>query len=129
MTARIASLAVCETVLYLLLKRYKPEMCPLCEISAVIALFFAVLPEVRQLKTLISGLAETAGVSAEYFGILLKVLGLALITQICADMCRDSGQAALGTKIEFFGTVSVLTASVPLFKAVLQLIATAAGVK
>ncbi len=128
MTARIAALAVCETVLYLLLKRYKPEMCPLCEISAVIALFFLIMPEIKQLKTLISELAGSAGVQGDYLGILLKVLGLAVITEICADMCRDSGQSALGTKIEFFGTVSVLTASIPLFKAALQLIAAAAGV-
>lgn len=128
MTARIAALAVCETVLYLLLKRYKPEMCPLCEISAVIALFFIIMPEIRHLKTLISELTGTAGIQGDYLEILLKVLGLALITEICADMCRDSGQSALGTKIEFFGTVSVLTASVPLFKAVLQLITAAAGV-
>ena len=128
MTARIAALAVCETVLYLLLKRYKPEMCPLCEISAVIALFFIIMPEIRHLKTLISELTGTAGIQGDYLEILLKVLGLALIPEICADMCRDSGQSALGTKIEFFGTVSVLTASVPLFKAVLQLIAAAAGV-
>lgn len=128
MTARITALAVCETVLYLLLKRYKPEMCPLCEISAVITLFFIIMPEIRHLKTLISELTGTAGIQGDYLEILLKVLGLALITEICADMCRDSGQSALGTKIEFFGTVSVLTASVPLFKAVLQLIAAAAGV-
>lgn len=128
MTARIAALAVCETVLYLLLKRYKPEMCPLCEISAVIALFFMILPEIRHLKTLTAELTGTAGIQGDYLEILLKVLGLALITEICADMCRDSGQSALGTKIEFFGTVSVLTAAIPLFKAVLQLIAAAAGV-
>ena len=128
MTARIAALAVCETVLYLLLMRYNPEMCPLGEISAVIALFFIIMPEIRHLKTLISELTGTAGIQGDYLEILLKVLGLALITEICADMCRDSGQSALGTKIEFFGTVSVLTASVPLFKAVLQLIAAAAGV-
>lgn len=128
MTARFAGLAVCESVLYLLLKRYKPEMCPLCEISAVIALFFVMMPEIKQLKTLISELVGTAGIQGDYLEILLKVLGLALITEICADMCRDSGQSALGTKIELFGTVSVFTASIPLFKAVLQLIAAAAGV-
>lgn len=128
MTAKIAALAVCETVLYLLLKRYKPELCPLCEISAVIALFFLLMPEIKQLKGLISELVGTAGVSAEYLAVILKVIGLALITEISADMCRDSGQSALGTKIEFFGTVSVLVTAVPLFKALLQLIVTAAGV-
>lgn len=119
---------MCETVLYLLLKRYKPELCPLCEISAVIALFFLLMPEIKQLKGLISELVGTAGVSAEYLSVILKVIGLALITEISADMCRDSGQSALGTKIEFFGTVSVLVTAVPLFKALLQLIVTAAGV-
>lgn len=128
MTAKIAALAVCETVLYLLLKRYKPELCPLCEISAVIALFFLLMPEIKLLKGLISELVGTAGVSAEYLSVILKVIGLALITEISADMCRDSGQSALGTKIEFFGTVSVLVTAVPLFKALLQLIVTAAGV-
>ena len=82
MTARIAALAVCETVLYLLLKRYKPEMCPLCEISAVIALFFIIMPEIRHLKTLISELTGTAGIQGDYLEILLKVLGLALITEL-----------------------------------------------
>lgn len=125
---KLAALAVCETVLYLLLKRYKPELCPLCEISAAVAVFFMLVPEIKQLKSLIAELMGTAGVSGEYMTVIVKVVGLAVITDFSADMCRDSGQNALGTKIEFFGTVSVLIAAVPVFKALLQLIVSAAGV-
>lgn len=128
MSARIAALAVCETVLFLLLKKYKPELCPLCEISAVLALFFIIMPEIRGLKDTVSELLGTAGIDSDFFAVLLKVLGLSIITELCADMCRDSGQTALAAKIEFFGTVSVLVAAMPVFKAVLQLITAASGV-
>lgn len=128
MSARIAALAVCETVLFLLLKKYKPELCPLCEISAVLALFFIIMPEIRGLKDTVSELFGTAGIASDFFSVLLKVLGLSIITELCADMCRDSGQTALAAKIEFFGTVSVLAAAMPVFKAVLQLITAASGV-
>ena len=90
MSARIAALAVCETVLFLLLKKYKPELCPLCEISAVLALFFIIMPEIRGLKDTVSELLGTAGIASDFFSVFLKVLGLSIITELCADMCRDS---------------------------------------
>lgn len=68
--------------------------------------------------------AETSGLSS-YLTLLMKALGIALTTELCADICRDCGESALGSGIEFAGKAEILLLSLPLMK---QIMETAEGV-
>ena len=58
---------------------------------------------------------------------LLRSAGLALLTQLSSAVCVDAGQSALAKLIETGGAVLCLVLSVPLLRAVLDMIGNLAG--
>ena len=106
-----------------LLRKEHPEYAVIAEAAAAAVLFLTVsgaLEEVTRFFGESLGAAET-GLSVS--DILLKSLGVALISQFAADAARDNAQQALAQKIEFAGKTLILALALPVLKAVLQMIA------
>ena len=113
---KIAGVIFCEILIYALLKQYKPEFAVISEAAAMVIVFFMLGNEVRDSLGVFSSFMNAGSVSSEYIAVLVKVLGIALVTQFASDMCRDSGETALASKIEFAGKVIITAASIPVIK-------------
>ncbi len=48
--------------------------------------------------------------------ILLKSLGIAMLTHICAGVCRDSGESSIAGYVELFGKIEIVLISLPLLR-------------
>jgi stage III sporulation protein AD len=52
----------------------------------------------------------------EMASLLIRGLGIALLTQLCADLCRQSGEASLAGGVELAGKAELLLLCLPLLK-------------
>lgn len=119
---KISGTAVCGVIAYVLLKTYRPEYAPVCEIVTAVLIFLFTADELIEVKAFFLQMFANAGIASEYISVLVKSLGTALITQFAADTAKDAGENALASKIEFAGRVVILYCSLPLLKAVAQLV-------
>lgn len=55
-------------------------------------------------------------------GILLKVVGIGLISEIAGLICTDSGNAALGKALQLVSAAVILRMSIPLLEQLLELL-------
>lgn len=124
---KISGVAVCGVLAFVLLKTYKPELAPLCELVTVVLVFLLTADELIEVKAFFSEMFVKAGIAGEYITVLIKSLGTALITQFAADTAKDAGENALASKIEFAGRVVIVWCSLPLLKAIAQLITELTG--
>ncbi len=124
---RIAAVVVCEIIVCVLLRQYKPEFAVLSEAVCGAVLLFVLSDELDGVLELFSGLLLETGMGREYLSILLKALGTALVVQYTADLCRDAGNGAAASQIEFAGKVIMAASSIPLIKGVVGLISALAG--
>lgn len=62
------------------------------------------------------------GLDFSYFKILLKCLGICLITQFSSDICNDASHTALAGQIILAGKIIIIVISLPIFKSVLEMI-------
>ena len=122
MIIKLAGIALAEIVIYSLLKTYKPEFAVISELACGVAILFAVGSEISDIKAFFESAALSSGIEFKFSEMLLKALGTALIAQLAADSARDNGQSALADKIELAGKVLILALSLPILKAVLQMI-------
>jgi len=67
-------------------------------------------------------LEESANLSSDIMKILLKVLGIGLVSEISSMICQDAGSASLGRVLQFLGSAVILCLSVPVFEEMLALI-------
>ena len=52
----------------------------------------------------------------EMASLMLKGLGVALLTQFCADLCRHSGEAPLANSVEMAGKAELLLLCLPMLR-------------
>lgn len=119
---KIAGLVICGILIYILLKQYRPEFAVISELVCGCLLLWLVADELREVLGAFSSVFSQGGVSSEYLAVLIKIAGVALISQFAADSCRDAGENALALKVEFAGKIIITAAALPVFKGVLGLI-------
>ena len=88
-----------------------------CCVIAAAALSFLepVLDFTRELRAV-------SEIDHEMFSVVLKAVGISLLTEITANICTDAGNAALGKLLQIFSGIVILWLSLPLFSALLELV-------
>ncbi|MGN1095643.1 MAG: SpoIIIAC/SpoIIIAD family protein [Eubacteriales bacterium] len=56
-----------------------------------------------------------------YIETILKSLGVAVISESAADICRDSGEGAIASKVEFAAKALIIYMGLPVVKSLLTL--------
>lgn len=67
-------------------------------------------------------LKELGNLQGDMLGILLKVLGIAIVTELTEMICKDSGNASLGQAMVLLGTCVILWLSLPIFEMLMAMI-------
>jgi stage III sporulation protein AD len=113
---------VAGTVLSLVIKKNSPEMALMLTISmALIALVLA-FDTIREITAFIRSLADAAKISPAVLTVVIKTVGISIVTKLSADVCRDAGQSSVASGIELAGAFAALYISLPLFKTVMSMI-------
>jgi stage III sporulation protein AD len=87
----------------------------------------AVMRYLRPVVDFLETLVAVGGLDTTLFSIMLKVVGIGLVSEIAAMICADSGNASLGKTLQILGNAVILWLALPLFSIVLELIQTILG--
>ncbi len=71
---------------------------------------------------LIRQIQQQGNLNGHLIGVLLKAVGIGLITEIAVLVCNDSGNASLGKSLQILGSCVILWLSIPLFTSLLEII-------
>lgn len=124
---QIVAVAIVSVVMIMLIKQYKPEYAVVLEVAVGVVIFLMILKDVPQIISGVESLTDSAGYQREYSVILIKALGICILTQLGSDTCRDAGEGALATKVELAGKVTVIALAMPLFQTISKIIASIVG--
>ena len=114
----VGGLAVIAAFLAVVLKPQRPELALALTLLAGIGVTAAVLARVVPVLQTAQSLLDQAALSGETGKLLFKSLGICLLTQLTADVCRDAGENGLAAKTELAGKVTMLALALPLFEQV-----------
>lgn len=119
---RIGALCVIGAVLALYLARQLPESGMLVALAVCAAVGAALLSPLGELFAFVRSMAAWGGMEDRVFEPLLKTVGIAVLSRVGTELCRDAGQSALAALVEMSGTVGALLVSLPLLQAVWELL-------
>ncbi len=116
---QICMLAVAGVTACVILRKWNADLLPLLRVALVVILVGAVL---SWAAPLVAYLKDLTGISAlsEYAEFLFKSLGIAWLTQCCADICREGGESGAANGVELAGKVELLLLSLPLINDILK---------
>ena len=90
-------------------------------LAAIMAVYYgyrAMTPVVD----MVGELSRYASLSSSFYSPVLKCLGIGIVTQIGAGICKDAGQAAAATGVELCGTAAAVFCTLPLIRSLLSMI-------
>ena len=117
---QIVGLALIVTILSVVLKQIRPEIALQLSILAGASIFILIISKIRVVVDLLQTLADQANISSYYLLIILKIVAVAYLAEFGAQICRDAGESALGTKIELAAKVGVIILAIPIIVAITE---------
>ena len=122
MITQISVLAAIWAVCAAVIKKQVPDMALTLAICAVALILSLAMTAFRPIRELMDTLGQRAGLSAAALGPVIKTVGVAILTRVTAELCRDAGEGGLASAVEVAGGACALVVCLPLFEAVLSLI-------
>ncbi len=119
---QIVGLGVIAAILSIIVKDQRPEIAMQISIIAGIIIFALLASNLRIVLRLLEGIASRADLNLTYVSTIVKVIGIAYISQFGAEVCRDAGESAIASKIEFAGKVLIIVMAAPIILALLNLL-------
>ncbi len=125
-TVKLCGIAIISVMLIVTLKQLRPEFSSIMAIGTGIILFSCALtcfsPATDLLGTFADGMSGEAFENfSPHIGIMIKSLGVGMLAQSTADICRDSGESSIASKIELIGKAEIFVMSIPLITELLDI--------
>lgn len=111
-----AAAGLVGTVLALILGQYRPEFRMLVTAAVTLLLMAMVLEQLSPVLEQLRSTMELTGLTGDYAAVLFKAVGICLLTQLAGDVCRDSGESSIASKIELAGRAAILLTAMPLIQ-------------
>ena len=121
---KIIGVGLIGGILSMTVKQYKKEYALLVALATVTVILFFTLDTLETAISQISLITEKSGVTLDgentfsydhvYFTAVMKVVGVAYITQFGAEILRDGGEGAIALKVELAGKVFILGLTLPI---------------
>ncbi len=111
---KIIGIGMTAVLLSAVLKNYRPEISVSLSVIAVAVMFALISPYFKTVTVFFLDLSRRIGIESNIMIIVAKVIGVAFITQIGAEICKDAGENAIGTNIEICGKIIIIAMSMPI---------------
>ena len=95
---KIIGVGLLTLIISILLKDVKKEFSIYAVIIGTSIILFLSMDVLKEIINFIEGL--TKNVNGEFIKILLKMTGIAILTEYAVSLCKDSGESAIATKID-----------------------------
>ncbi len=119
---KIVGFALIAVIMVIIIKEQKPEMALLLTVIACIGLMIYAISNISDIVKLIEELVSNSGMNTEFFSIILKVTAITYIVEFGKNVCIDAGQSAIANKLEMAGKVLILSLSIPLISALVNIL-------
>ena len=119
---KIIGIALIALIIIIILKQYRPEYAIFISILTGILILFLVMDRLTGIINLIESIQDKFSINTQFIALLIKITGLAFLSEFAISVCKDSGEAAIASKIEIGSKIIIISMSVPIISSLLEII-------
>ena len=120
MIIKIIGLSLIAVIASVCIKQSLPRFVPFVVFSVGLAVFIYVLDGIKESLGYLYDICRTNNYG-DYFKVMMKGLGVAYISSIGADLCRDCGETGLAGRIELAAKLEIFVITFPLVRGLIEL--------
>lgn len=119
---KITGIALVALIIIVLLKQYKPEYTIYISLLAGALIILLVMDKLTGIINLLQSLANKTSINSTFLSLLIKITGIAFLSEFAVSICKDSGEAAIANKIEIGTKIIIISMSIPIITSLLEII-------
>ena len=124
---KAAAAVLIAVVLVTVLSKNSKDMATVLGICVCTIVLLAAVSFLSPVVQFVQRLQELGGLDNTMVTILLKAVGVGLISEVAVLICSDSGNQGMGNALEYLAGGVILYLSIPLFTELLELMQTILG--
>ena len=116
----ICILSVVAVIMIVTLRPKNGEIAIMLGVSCSVIILLFVFSQVSAVMDTVNNIIAVSDISTGYVAILLKVIGICLITEFAVNTCKDAGSQSLANNVSLAGKIMVTVTSLPLYADILN---------
>ena len=119
---KIVGIALIALIIIIMLKQYRAEYAIFISILTGILILFLVMDRLTGIVNLIQSINSKFSLNTQFIALLIKITGIAFLSEFAVSVCKDSGEAAIASKIELGSKIIIISMSIPIISSLLEII-------
>ena len=119
---KIIGIGLISLIVIIIIKQYRPEFAVYVSLIAGTLILVLVLDKMSGVINLLTNLANKTSINKDFIFLLIKITGIAFLTEFAVSICKDAGESAIATKIDMGGKVMIIAVSIPIISSLLETI-------
>ena len=111
---KIIGIALIALIIIVLLKQYKPEYTIYISLLAGALIILLVMDKLTGIINLLQSLANKTSINSTFLSLLIKITGIAFLSEFAVSICNDSGETAIASKVDLGGKILIIGTSIPI---------------
>lgn len=119
---KIIGIGFIGVIIIILIKQYRPEFAIYVSIGAGILIFSIIAGKLSGIIEVLKSFTNKTSINNEFLTLLIKITGIAILTEFAVSICKDSGESAIASKVDLSGKVIIMSMSIPIMSSLLETI-------
>ena len=119
---KIIGIAFIAVIIIVILKQYKPEFAIYASIIAGVLILAIASDTLSGIIDMIKSISSKTNINNEFLVILIKITGIAILTEFAVSICKDVGESAIASKVDIGGKILIISLSIPIINALIDTI-------
>lgn len=117
---KIIGVGLISLIIIIIVRQYKPEFTLYVSLLAGALILVFIMDKIGGIIDLLTSLANKTAINNQFLLLLIKITGIAFLTEFAVSLCKDSGENAIANKVDMGGKVIIVSMSIPIISSLLE---------
>lgn len=119
---KIIGVGLISLIIIIIIRQYKPEFTLYVSLFAGALILLFIMDKIGGIINLLTSLSNKTAINNEFLTLLIKITGIAFLTEFAVSICKDTGESAIANKVDMGGKVIIVSMSIPIISSLLETI-------
>ena len=117
---KIIGVGLISLIIIIIVRQYKPEFTLYVSLLAGAIILVFIMVKLDGIINLLTTLSNKTAINNEFLTLLIKITGIAFLTEFAVSICKDTGETAIANKVDMGGKVIIVSMSRPIISSLLE---------
>ena len=119
---QITVVGMVAALLILIVRQYRPDIAMIITMGTGVLLILMLIGNIKTIVSTVEAMSQRANLDSIYLMTVLKVIGIAYIAEFGSQVCKDTGEGTIASKIELGGKILIMVLALPILTALMEAI-------